>query len=123
MIAWPWCAKRMTSANGCVFFQGVVETASDAGRTLKGMLELKQNIERDRIVLMGRRTQTAMGFLYKLFAKPVVTIRDVEDMAELSFKAASDLVKVFEEHGILVETTGYQRNRVFVFKEYVGLFT
>ncbi|MCB1310197.1 MAG: hypothetical protein KDK30_18560 [Leptospiraceae bacterium] len=63
-----------------------------------------------------------MGFLYKLFAKPVVTIRDVEDMAELSFKAASDLVKAFEEHGILVETTGYQRNRVFVFKDYLGLF-
>ena len=38
------------------------------------------------------------------------------------FKAANDLVKAFVEQKILVETTGYQRNRVFVFDEYVRMF-
>ena len=40
----------------------------------------------------------------------------------LSPKAANDLVKAFADQKILVEITGYQRNRVFVFNEYVGLF-
>ena len=104
------------------FLEGVAQTASEAGRTLQSMLTLKERIEKEQIVRMGRRTQTAMVFLHKLFAKPVVTIKDVEGMAGLTFRAASDLVKIFEEAGILTETTGYQRNRVFVFREYVELF-
>ncbi len=43
-------------------------------------------------------------------------------MTGLSPKAANDLVKAFIEQQILVETTGYQRNRVFVFEEYVKMF-
>lgn len=43
-------------------------------------------------------------------------------MTDLSPKAANDLVKAFVEQKILVETTGYQRNRVFVFDEYVKMF-
>jgi cell filamentation protein, protein adenylyltransferase len=63
-----------------------------------------------------------MGFLHKLFTKPVVTIKDVQAMTGLSSKAANDLVKTFADQKILVEITGYQRNRVFVFNEYVRLF-
>ena len=36
------------------------------------------------------------------------------------FKAANDLVRAFVEQKILVET-GYQRNRVFMFDEYVRM--
>ena len=43
-------------------------------------------------------------------------------MTGLSPKAANDMVKAFVEYKILVETTGYQRNRVFVFDEYVRMF-
>ena len=38
------------------------------------------------------------------------------------FKVANDLVRAFVEQKILFETTGYQRNRVFVFNEYVRMF-
>ena len=37
-------------------------------------------------------------------------------------EAANDLVRAFVNHKILVETTGYQRNRIFVFDEYVRMF-
>ena len=39
-----------------------------------------------------------------------------------NFKAANDLIKPVVEQKILVETTGYQSNRVFVFDEYVRMF-
>lgn len=38
------------------------------------------------------------------------------------FKAANDLIKPVVEQKILSETTGYQRNRVFVFDEHVRMF-
>jgi len=43
-------------------------------------------------------------------------------MTELSPKAANELVRIFVELKILRETTGYQRNRVFVFDEYMRMF-
>jgi len=60
--------------------------------------------------------------LHQLFKKPVVTIKGVQAMTGLSPKAANDLVNAFVEQKILVETTGYQRNRVFVFDEYMRMF-
>jgi hypothetical protein len=44
-------------------------------------------------------------------------------MADLSPKAANDLIAKFVELGVLKEATGYQRNRIFVFKSYLDLFS
>jgi len=43
-------------------------------------------------------------------------------MTGLSTKAANDLVQAFVDQNILIETTGYQRNRVFNFAEYLQMF-
>ena len=43
-------------------------------------------------------------------------------MSIKKFKAANDLVRVFVDQKILIETTGYQRTRVFVFEEYMKMF-
>ena len=104
------------------FLTGVIQTAENSVSTLEEIIDLKTSIEEERILLMGRRSKQGLAFLHHLFKKPVVTIKDVQEMTGLSPKAANDLVKVFVEHKILVETTGYQRNRVFVFDEYVKMF-
>jgi len=104
------------------FLTGVAQTAEDSVTTLKKITDLKASIEKDRILLMGKRSRRGLEFLHKLFTKPVVTIKDVQAMTGLSPKAANDLVKTFADREILVEITGYQRNRVFVFNEYVKLF-
>jgi len=104
------------------FLTEVVQTAENAVATLKKITDLKASIEKKRILLMGKRSKQGMEFLYQLFRKPVVTIRDVQTMTGLSPKAANALVKVFVEQKILVETTGYQRDRVFLFDEYVRMF-
>jgi len=40
----------------------------------------------------------------------------------ISERTARDLIDEMEKIGILVEVTGYKRNRIFVFKEYLELF-
>ena len=104
------------------FLTGIIQTADDAVTTLKKITDLKASIEQQHILLMGKRSKPALAFFQQLFKKPVVTIKDVQAMTGLSVKAANDLVKAFVEQGILVETTGYQRNRVFIFDEYVKVF-
>ena len=104
------------------FLVGVTQTAENAVGTLKKITDLKSSIEGERILCLGRRSKQGMAFLRKLFSQPVVTAKDVQEMMGLSPKAANDLLKAFTEQNILIETTGYKRNRVFRFEEYLRLF-
>ncbi|MBT4310515.1 MAG: Fic family protein [Anaerolineae bacterium] len=104
------------------FLVGVIQTAEKGVDTLDKIVSLKKSIEEESILLMGRRTKQGMVLFHQLFSQPVLTSKEVESMTGLSRKAANDLIKVFIEKNILKETTGYQRNRVFIFDEYMKLF-
>ena len=104
------------------FLVGVIQTAEKGVDTLDKIINLKKRIEEDSIQLMGRRTKQGTALFHQLFSQPVLTIKKVETITGLSRKAANDLVAVFVENNILKETTGYQRNRVFIFDEYMRLF-
>jgi Fic family protein len=104
------------------FLVGVIETAEKAVGTLQKIMNLKTSIEKEVISGLGKRSKNGMVFFHELFKKPIVNTKDVCEMVDLSAKAANDMVNIFVEKGILVETTGYQRNRIFVFKKYISLF-
>jgi len=104
------------------FLTGVIQTADNAVLTLEKIVALKVSIEREKLTLLGKREKTGHVLLDQLFKKPRVTIKEVEEMTGLSNKAANDLVQAFVGQTILVERTGYQRNRVFDFVEYIRLF-
>lgn len=104
------------------FLTGVAETADNAVGTLQRIIKLKETIEKDRIMTLGKRARLGMDFLSQLFKRPVVSVKEVEGMTGVSKKAANDLVQAFVEKGILTEITGRQRNRLFVFHEYMRLF-
>jgi len=104
------------------FLTGVVQTAENAIATLKKVTDLKASIEREKILAFGKRTKQASAFLNALFSKPVVTIKNIQTLTNLSPKAANDLVKTFIAIGILKEITGHQRNRIFAFDEYLKMF-
>ncbi len=104
------------------FLTGVIQTSENAVSTLNKIINLKASIEREKILMMGKRAKQGSIFLHALFSKPVVTIKDVQNITGLSPKAANDLAKAFLAEGILKETTGYQRNRIFVFEDYLRMF-
>lgn len=104
------------------FLSGVAQTAEIAVETLQKIIKLKESIEKERIMTMGKRAKHGMDLLPQLFKRPVVAVKDVQGMTGLSKKAANDLVQVFVDTGILTEITGQQRNRLFVFHEYMRLF-
>jgi len=104
------------------FLVGVIQTAEAAAATLKNIFELKASLDGGKILSMGRRAPQAALLLNALFVKPMVTVNDVMGVASLSAKASNDLVKAFVAQGILSESTGRQRNRVYVFDEYMSMF-
>ena len=64
-----------------------------------------------------REGSAALGALDHLTHYPVLTINRLADLLGVSFTAASQAVDQLIEAGILVERTGYERNRVFAAPE------
>ena len=104
------------------FLTGVMQIAENSVSTLKKIIDLKASIEKERIFPLGKRSKQGIELFHHLFTKPVVTVKDVQKITGLSPKAANDLVRTFIDRKILVETTGYQRNRIFMFDEYMRMF-
>ncbi len=104
------------------FLVGVSQTAEKSAETLKKIIAIKAEIEKNKIMRLGKRAPKALELFHNLFKKPVVTGKDAQAITGLSPKAANDLINAFVDHKILVESTGYLRNRIFVFEEYVRLF-
>lgn len=103
------------------FLVGVAKTAEEGTLTLQKIMQLKARAE-EKVFGMGKRSANARKLLLGLFQNPVASIKDIQAITNLSPKAAGDLVAVFVEKGLLTETTKQQRNRIFVFREYLELF-
>lgn len=104
------------------FLEGVSQTASNASQTLAKVIELKQETEPVLLRELGRRSAKAVLLLQRLFERPTITVNQTKELLQVSFKSANDLINEFVRVGILKEITGQNRNRVFVFAEFLALF-
>lgn len=104
------------------FLTGVIQTSENGVKTLKEIADLKKNIEKEIMESLGKRTKNGYTLLNGLFHKPVLTSKDVQLITDLTPKASNDLIQAFMDLHILKEKTGYSRNRIFVFDDYIKLF-
>ena len=103
------------------FLIGIVETAQHGLKTFKSIITLRQEYD-TKILTLGSRAKNAQKLLQRMYATPIVNVRSVEKQLDISFSSANRLLKSLTELGILKETTGYSRNRLFVLEEYLNLF-
>ena len=103
------------------FLTAVQETATNGKETFQSILQLRQTIEA-RIVTLGRRAENARKLLLNLYQQPIMSIKQVAELLDITPRAATALVMEFVKMDILVEQTGYTRNREFVFEPYLSLF-
>ncbi len=104
------------------FLVGVAETCETAVKSLQNIIELKHDCEGKRIIHLGKKVPKAKQFLDYLFTQPIVTAQDVSSQLKLSLVSSYKLIDDFTKAGILQETTGFKRNRLFVFREYLDIF-
>ena len=71
----------------------------------------------------GKKAHNASKLIETLYQKPIVTVNDVLEALGVSKPTANTLVKEFESKGILQEVTGYQRNKHFLFTEYLEIYS
>jgi Fic family protein len=103
------------------FLTAVIETAETGKQTFQAILALRNELE-GQMVTLGRRAENARSLLLNLYRKPVTSVNEVANLLKVTHRAANGLVSQFVDLGILEEITGYQRNRLFVFRRYLTLF-
>ena len=103
------------------FLSGVIETAKNGITTFDGIMQLQQQVEHD-LQSLGSRAVNAQKVVRYLYRRPILAAEKVSEVAEVSMPTAYKLVNSFEDLDILKEVTGAERNRLYVFKDYLNLF-
>ena len=105
------------------FLHGVVETAGSSIQVFKDIILLKEKLGREVLPHFSTRRQAnAQALIRLLYQSPALNIQIVANQLGIKTNTASALVNDFIKWGVLVEVTGKQRNRVFLFSEYIAIF-
>ena len=103
------------------FLKGIIEISIESVETLKDILKLKEDLENRIKAKFGRRSAIGLTLLNELFSQWVVTVNQIKEKLNITYRTANELVKIMCEYDILVEYTGQTRNRLYVFKSYIDL--
>ncbi len=102
------------------FLDGVTRIAEGAVTTAKQLLSLFQE-DQERIRHTGRGWASALHVHLILQERPIASLQQISDRANLSFPATSAGMKVLENLGIATEVTGNRRNRRYSYSRYLEI--
>lgn len=103
------------------FLVGVAETAKKGKLTFEKIIALRHKSEQ-KIITLGKRAKVGQELLKRLYSQPIMNTKQISEKLQITYPSASSLTKQFQTIGILRESTGFKRNRLFVFSEYLELF-
>ena len=103
------------------FLNGVIETSRDSIKTFEKIRSLRQDCE-DKVYKFGRVAPIGSQLLSHLYSRPIVDVKEVMEVCDITHQTANSIVKRFIGAEILEEITGYNRNRTFAFKAYLDIF-
>lgn len=102
------------------FLTGVWQTADQAAATAKRILQLFENDQR-QIQTLGRAANSCLRVHQVLQKKPITSIRDAAKRLEISLPTAATSLEHLQTLGIVREMTGRQRNRIFLYENYLNI--
>ena len=105
------------------FIVAILETSEKGVSTFRSIIKLREEIDEKLIRNLGKRLPKARDLMNYLYGNPVVTISDTAVLLKVHLTTATSVIEELVKIGILVETTGGKRNRIFEFKEYLNLFS
>lgn len=100
------------------FLQGVRDTANEAVQTAVDIDQLFRT-DRGAIEHFGRSAPSALAIYQLAQASPIFSIKHAARESKLSFQTASATVERLTKAGILHESSGKRRDRLFVYSKYL----
>ena len=103
------------------FLTGIIETAKKGVTTFDGILQLQKSLE-EKLKSLGNRNMDARKVVDYLYTQPIIEVTKVEELLQKSSVTAYKLLADLERLDIIKEISGAQRNKLYVFKDYLDLF-
>jgi Fic family protein len=104
------------------FLIAVIETSKNGVKTFERIVQLREKIEGEKLIALGKKLPKAKELMNVLYSKPSLTAAEVAEFIKVTPATANALIRDFVELSILTEVTGGRRNRRFIFSEYISLF-
>jgi Fic family protein len=102
------------------FLQGVRDTANQAARTASNIDKLFRT-DKEKIEHFGRGAASGMLIYRHAQVNPLFSIKSAAREMKVSFPTASAAVARMLEAGILRESSGKRRDRLFLYSKYLGV--
>ena len=102
------------------FLDGVKETSDQAADTAKQILALFED-DRKKIEGLGRPSTSALRVHQYLQSKPILSVPTAVDALNLTAPTVRKSIGHLTELGLVRETTGKQRDRLFVYSGYLDI--
>ena len=104
------------------FLDAIEETSRQAADTAKGILEVF-DADRKAIEALGRPAGSALQVHQYIQARPMISVADAAEILSISVPTIRKSIDHLVDLGILTETTGRRRDRIFVYNKYMQILS
>lgn len=103
------------------FLKGVLDTANQAVQAAQSIIRLFDN-DRRRIASLGRPANSALRVHEVLQRRPIISVATAaKELSSLSEPTIRTSIKQLERLSIVHEVTGNERNRLYVYSDYMAI--
>ena len=103
------------------FLEGVIETAKIAKEKFKNVVELTKKID-GKLTELNVKFDNAKKVIDYFYNEPYSSRKKIADALEMPDSTVNGDVNELKRVNIIKETTGFSKNQIFVFTEYVNIF-
>jgi Fic family protein len=102
------------------YLNGVYEISRQATEAAKSIMDL-QTADKQKIFGLGKGASTALSLLDLLYRSPYVTVPHAAAQLGVSQPAARNAVNALVSLGLLKETSGRKRDRIYLYDAYMAI--
>lgn len=99
------------------FLEGVREVSTEAIHTARRVMRMRE--EHRELVDRELKSAYAPRMIDMLLERPAITVKGAAEAVGVSFSTANRIIDRLEDLGLVTETSGRKRNRVFLYQRYI----
>ena len=103
------------------FLEGIIETAKIAKKKFKKVVELTKKID-STMAKLNVKYENAKKIMNYFYNEPYSSRKKISETLKMPESTVNGVINELANANIIKETTGYTRNQIFVFAEYVDIF-
>lgn len=103
------------------FLEGIIETAKIAKEKFKNVVELTKKID-GKLTELNVKFDNAKKVMDYFYNEPYSSRKKLADALGMPDSTVNGVVNELKRVNIIKETTGFSKNQIFVFSEYVNIF-